>query len=204
MARKESSKVAGTLGREGESLRTHFAGVIDAIGRVAQSWDLDTALQEVAHGACSLTGARYAAVCVFDHLGQVKQFVTSGFAPEQDELLESLRTRLDLFGYPNETQEPLRLADFPNHSPSIGFPENHSPVKTLLGVPLRHLDKSIGNIYVMEKEEDHEFTGEDEETLMIFASQAAIAIHNALRHGDEEHAKDQVETERRHWWGLHR
>ena len=199
MVRKESLKRDGApgIGLECESLRARFAGVIDAIGRVAQSWDRDTVLQEIAHCACSLTGARYAAVCVFDDLEQIKHFVTSGFAPKQGELLESLPQRLAILGYPNEIQEPLRFADLTHDSLSIGFPESHSPVKTLLGVPLRHLDRSVGNIYVMEKEEDHEFTDEDEETLTMFASQAAIAIVHALRHSQEEEAKNQVETERR-------
>ena len=197
MTRKESSKGYGTPDEGIETLRARFAGVIEAIGRVAQSWDLDTVLQEVANGARSLTGARYAAVCVFDDLGQVKYIVTSGCAPEQGELLESLPQKLGVLGYPNEIQEPLRLTDLPNHYPSIGFSENHREFKALLVVPLRHLERSVGNVYVMEREEDHEFTDEDEETLMMFASQAAIAILNALRHLEEEQAKDQVETERR-------
>ena len=197
MVRKESLKGDGTPAQGIESLRARFAGVIEAIGRVAQSWDLDPVLQEVANGARSLTGARYAAVCVVDDLGQTKHFVTSGFAPEQAGLLESLPERLGVLGCLDEKREPLRLANLTHDSLPIGFPENYSSMKTVLGVPLRHLDRSVGNIYVMEKEEDHEFTDEDEETLMMFASQAAIAILNALRHSEEEQAKAQVETERR-------
>ena len=197
LVRKESSKGDDGFGQGVESLRARFAEVIEAIGRIAQSWDLDTVLQEVANGASSLTGARYAAACVFDDLGQMEHFVTSGFALEQGELLESLPQRLAILGYPNEIQKPLRLANLTHDSLSIGFPESNSPVKTLLGVPLRHLGRSVGNIYVMEEEEDHEFTDEDEETLMMFASQAAIAILNSLRHSEEEQAKAQVETERR-------
>ena len=72
MVRKESSQGDGTSGQGIATLRARFAGVIEAIGWVAQSWDLDTVLQEAANGARSLTGARYAAAYVFDDLGQGK------------------------------------------------------------------------------------------------------------------------------------
>ena len=42
-----------------------------------------------------------------------------------------------------------------------------------------------------------EFSEEDEETLVMFASQAAIAIGNAQRYQEERRAMDELETERR-------
>ena len=70
-------------------------------------------------------------------------------------------------------------------------------MKSFLGVPVRHLDRSVGNIYVTEKEGGQEFTEDDEEILVMFASQAAVAIVNARRHEEEQRDKDEVETERR-------
>ncbi len=104
---------------------------------------------------------------------------------------------LGVLGYLNEVQGPLRLADLTQHSHSVGFPENHPPMKSFLGVPIRHLGEPVGNIYLTEKEGAEEFSEEDEETLVMFASQAAIAIGNALRHREEQQARDETETERR-------
>ena len=70
-------------------------------------------------------------------------------------------------------------------------------MKTFLGAPIRHLGEPVGNIYLTEKEGGGEFSEEDEETLVMFASQAAIAIGNALRYKEEQRARDEMETERR-------
>ena len=70
-------------------------------------------------------------------------------------------------------------------------------MKSFLGVPIRHLDRPLGNIYLAEKEGDQEFSEDDEEILVMFASQAAVAIVNATKHKEEQQTKDQAETERR-------
>ena len=197
MIARGSSKGDHANGLEIETLRVRFGEVLEAIRRVTMSRDLGTVLQEVADGARSLTSARYSAVRLFDGSGQGKGFVMSGVFPEQQGLLESLLKRLENLGYPKEIREPQRLTDLIHHSRSLGFPENHPPMKSFLGVPIRHLDRSVGNIYLTEKEGDHDFTDEDEEIPVMFASQAAITIVNALRHEEEQQAKEEAETERR-------
>ena len=67
-----------------------------------------------------------------------------------------------------------------------------SPVLTFLAAPIRHLGESVGAFYVGEK--DVEFTPEDEETLVMFASQAALVIANARRHREERRARAGLET----------
>ena len=185
------------LRREIETLRSRFAKVSEVNRRIAEIWDLDTVLQEIVDGARTLTDARYGVVEVFDGSGQIEEFITSGLTPEQRRLLGDLPRGLGVLGHLNETQKPLRLADLAQHSRSVGFPDNHPPMKTFLGAPVRHLDRSIGNIYLTEKYGGQEFTEDDEEILVMFASQAAVAIVNALRHRDEQQSRDQVETERR-------
>ena len=54
------------------------------------------------------------------------------------------------------------------------------------------MEESVGAFYVGEK--DVEFTPEDEETLVMFASQAALVIANARRHRDEQRARADLET----------
>ena len=188
---------ADKLRRENETLRTRLLKMSEVSRRVTESLDLDTVLQEVVDGARSLTDARYGALAVFDSSGQVQDFITSGITSEERRLLGSLPQGLGLLGYLNEIPEPLRLADLAKHSRSVGFPENHPLMKTFLGAPIRHLDDPVSNIYLTEKEGGREFTEEDQETLVMLASQAAIAIGNALRYQEERRAKDELETERR-------
>ena len=66
-------------------------------------------------------------------------------------------------------------------------------MKTFLGTPVLHLGERLGNIYLTEKEGGREFTLEDEETLVMFASQAGMAIVNA-RYSDEHRARADLEA----------
>ena len=52
----------------------------------------------------------------------------------------------------------------------------------------------MGNIYLAKQESGDEFTQEDEETLVMFASQAALVIANASRHRSEQQARANLET----------
>ncbi len=69
-------------------------------------------------------------------------------------------------------------------------------MRSFLGAPIRHLGDPVGNLYLTEKKGGGEFTVEDEETLVMFASQAAIAIGNAFRYQEDQRTKDEVENER--------
>ena len=183
--------------QEIEALRARIARMSEVSLRITESLDPAAVLHEVVDGARSLTNARYGAVAVFDDSGRVRDFITSGISPRERGLLGSLPQGLGILGYLNEVREPVRLADLTQHPRSVGFPENHPPMRTFLGTPIRHLGEPVGNIYLTEKEGGEEFSGEDEETLVMFASQAAIAIGNALRHQEERRVRDEMETERR-------
>ena len=52
----------------------------------------------------------------------------------------------------------------------------------------------VGNFFLGEKQTGPEFTAEDEETLVLFASQAATAVANARTHRDEQRARADQET----------
>ena len=162
--------------------------------RIASNLDINDVLQEVIDGARSLTGARYGALVSFDDSGGIRGLVTSGMTPEERRRVGTLPKGLGLLGYLNEVPRPLRLRDIASHPSSAGFPENHPPMKTFLGAPVRHLGETVGNIYLTEKEGGREFTTEDEDTLVLFAAQAAMAIANALSHRAEQQARGDLEA----------
>ena len=185
---------ADSLRRENEALRDRLSGLSEASLRISRSLDLDTVLQGVIDGACSLTRARYGALVAFDDSGSIETLITSGITPEERGRLVDLPKGLGLLQYLNEIEGPLRLADIAGHPRSVGFPEGHPPMKTFLGTPVLHLGERLGNIYLTEKEGGREFTLEDEETLVMFASQAGMAIVNARRYSDEHRARADLEA----------
>ena len=101
------------------------------------------------------------------------------------------------FEYLSSISEPLRLRDFHSYIRELGLPEFLPPMAVssplpFLAAPIRHLGESVGAFYVGEKE--LEFTPEDEATLVMFASQAALVIANARRHREEQRARTDLET----------
>ncbi len=59
---------------------------------------------------------------------------------------------------------------------------------------MRHRGEHVGNLYMADKEGEREFTTEDEETLVMFAAQAAMVVVNARRHRDKRRARADLET----------
>ena len=101
---------------------------------------------------------------------------------------------LGFLQYLNEVEDPLRLANIASHPRSVGFPKGHPTMRTFLGTPVRHRGERLGNIYLTEKEGGQEFTPEDEETLVMFASQAALTVSNARRFRDEQQVRADLEA----------
>ena len=183
--------------REIAELRDRLSRLSQASLRINESLDFDTVLQGVLDSACSLTGARYGVITLLEDSGQVQDFVTSGLTPEEHRRFTELPERMMFFQYLSNIQEPLRLRDFHSHIRSLGLPEFQPPMAVstplpFLAAPIRHLGESVGAFYVGEK--DVEFTPEDEETLVMFASQAALVIANVRRHRDEQRARADLET----------
>ena len=179
---------------ETEALRNRLSRLSEASLRITETLDLDTILQGVIDGARSLTSARYGALLVLDDAGRMQDLVTSGMTPEERRRLGALPKGLGLLGYLSEIEGPLRLAEIASHPSSVGFPEGHPPMKTFLGAPVRHRGERLGNIYLTEKEGGQEFTPEDEETLVMFASQAALTVSNARRFRDEQQVRADLEA----------
>ncbi len=177
-----------------ESLQTRLSELSEASRLVSESLDLDVVLEKVISAARSLTGARYGALLTYGQSGSIEDFITSGLSPTEIENLVTLPQGLGLLGYMNELREPLRLSDISSHPRSVGFPDGHPPMKTFLGMPIRYRDEYVGNIYLTEKEGGTEFTKEDQDILVLFASQAGAAISNARRYQEEHRARSDLEA----------
>ena len=179
---------------ENEVLRVRLSRLTEAILRISEDLDLDTVLQEVADSARSLTDARYSAITTIDESGQLGDVFISGMTDEEIDRLMSVSEGMDLLNYLTAIKEPLRISDLTAHTKIVGFPEGYLPVNSFLGLRILDTDKHIGNIYLGDKEGGLEFTQEDEDTLQMFSTQAAIAIANARRYGAEQRANADLEA----------
>ena len=180
---------------EAAVLRERLSALSAASLRINESLDLDTVLQGVLDSARSLSCARYGVLAVLDNR-QVEALLASGLTPEEFRGLQEIAGGEGIFEYLGSLKEPLRVADFAGHAHTLGLPEFLPPVqvRAFLAVPILRLGEGIGHIYLAQSEPDREFSAEDEETLVMFASQAALVIANARRHREERQARAGLEA----------
>ena len=187
------------LRADNERLRRRLVTLSRLGERIASSLDIDRVFHEVVDSACELTGARYGALGVFDSEGRIEKFVAHGLNREEQERIGKPPEGLGILGWMRDVQEPLRLGDLSKHHRAVGFPPNHPPMKTFLGAPVRYQNSVLGNLYLTEKEHSEDFTPEDENLLVLFAAQAAMAIRNAQLH---RQVQDLVVLEERERIGM--
>ncbi len=154
--------------------------LVDAGIALSSELSLDALLQRIVETAAQLTGARYAALGVIDRSGQtLERFLTTGVDPETHAAIGDLPRGRGILGVLIREARTLRLHDLADDPRSVGFPRNHPPMKTFLGVPIVLRGVAYGNLYLTEKQGDVDFSDEDEEFTQLLAAQAAVAIENA-------------------------
>jgi GAF domain-containing protein len=136
---------------------------------------LDAVLQRIVETAASITDARYAALGVIDPGGtKLERFVTTGITKEQHASIGDLPHGAGILGVLIHDARPLRLDDLTRDPRAVGFPADHPPMTTFLGVPILLRGVAYGNLYLTEKAGG--FTDEDEELVLLLAGQAAVAV----------------------------
>jgi signal transduction histidine kinase len=149
---------------------------------IAGELDVERVLQLIADTARELVGSRYAALGTFHADGRIEQFITSGISDEARQKIGPLPRGHGLLGTIIRDGVTMRLPNIALHPDSYGFPPNHPPMRSLLGVPIRTGGVIVGNFYLTEKQAAAEFSPEDEELVEMFALHAGIAIQNARLH----------------------
>jgi signal transduction histidine kinase len=155
--------------------------------------ELETVLELVLSAARELTGARFAALGVLDDQGEeLERFLTAGIDGETHAAIGRLPRGRGVLGVLIRDPRPLRLADVGSHPHSYGFPPEHPPMQSFLGVPIRVREQVFGNLYLTEKP-GGEFDAEDEEAAVVLAEWAAIAINNARTYTHVTGRRDELE-----------
>jgi signal transduction histidine kinase len=140
-------------------------------------------LKRIIAAACELTDAKYGALGVLDDTGdELSQFVTHGLSDEDESMIGDRPKGHGVLGLLIREPRPIRLADLGAHERSFGFPPNHPPMHSFLGVPIRVRGLVFGNLYLTEKRSGTAFTPGDERLLSSLAAAAGVAIDNARLH----------------------
>lgn len=159
-------------------------GLLDAVVTLAGDLSLDSVLQRIVTTASELVGARFGALGVMAVAGssddrRLREFVTYGLSQEDRDRIGDLPRGLGLLGLIIDEPHPVRLDGIGDHAASYGFPPNHPPMGTFLGVPIRIRDTVFGNLYLTEKRDGASFTLEDEQVVVALAAAAGVMIENA-------------------------
>jgi two-component system, NarL family, sensor histidine kinase DevS len=164
---------------ETPSSRDRLRALVEAGMAVTSELSLDALLPRLLESAAALTGARYAALGVIDPAGnRLERFVTHGVDDHLHAAIGEPPRGRGILGVLLTEAKPLRLHDLTGDPRSVGFPPNHPPMRSFLGVPILLRGAAFGNLYLTEKADGLDFTGEDEELVTLLAAQAAIAIEN--------------------------
>ena len=195
------------LREEVAALQKQLALLSDASLRINESLDVETVLQGVLDSARSLVGARYGLICLVSSQGRIEENVYSGITSEQARQLWEMPHAMTYQSHMDELEGTFRTPDLHSHIETVNLPEFQppfpvNPVLPFLAVPIQYRGNRVGAIYLGDKAESPtadgdtvpEFTAQDEKTISMFATQAALVISKAQIHRKEHRARTHFET----------
>jgi signal transduction histidine kinase len=152
---------------------------------LASELSLPSILQKIVELACQVADARYGALGVLETDGRmIFDFITHGVTEDERRAIGHLPVGKGILGLLITEARPIRLPKIQDHPRSVGFPPNHPPMTSFLGVPIKVRGRVYGNLYLTEKRGAAEFTEDDQEAVVTLAAQAGVAIENARLHDD--------------------
>jgi signal transduction histidine kinase len=192
--------VSGTIDTSEGARSTSGAGIVEALDAatraIAGLQSADDVLQVIVEQVRPLVGARYAALGIVGRDGVIQRFITSGIDAETRARIGALPRGLGFLGLIIRENRSIRIPHVAADPRRYGFPPNHPPMHSFLGVPITVRGASIGNLYLTDKLDANEFSEEDQRIVETFALHAGIAIENARVHEQAERLAVVDERER--------
>ncbi len=153
-----------------------------AVRAVAELAPIDDVLQVIVDQVRPVVDAQYAALGIVDVRGRIERFITSGMDAATRRAIGPLPEGHGLLGLIIEENRPFRIADLNADSHRYGFPPNHPPMSSFLGVPIIVKGATVGRLYLTNKIGADEFSPRDQALVETFALHAGIAMDNARLH----------------------
>lgn len=180
---------------ENNSLSGPARALLGAFTAISSDLDLHSVLSRIIVSATDLTGARYGALGVIGgHDDRLVEFITTGLDDHTRELIGELPAGRGILRLLIDEPQTIRLEDLSAHPTSYGFPANHPPMRSFLGVPIRIRGTVFGNLYLTEKADGQQFTDEDELLVQALATAAGFVIDNARAYGLSERRREWLQA----------
>ncbi len=176
--------------------RDRLDGLVEAMLVVTAGLELDETLRTIVHTAIELVDAQYGALGVRGHDHELVEFIYEGIDEQMREKIGHLPEGRGVLGVLIDDPKPIRLDHISHHASSVGFPPNHPPMRTFLGVPVRIRDEVFGNLYLTEKADGQPFSEDDEVLVQALAAAAGIAIENARLYEQTKTRQSWIEATR--------
>ena len=176
--------------------RDRLDGLLDAMLVVTSGLELDETLRTIVHTAIELVDAQYGALGVRGQDHELVEFIYEGIDESMRQKIGHLPEGRGVLGLLIDDPKPIRLDNISHHAASVGFPANHPPMRTFLGVPVRIRDEVFGNLYLTEKAGGQPFSEDDEVLVQALAAAAGIAIENARLYEQSKARQSWIEATR--------
>ncbi len=176
--------------------RDQLDGLVEAMLVVTSGLDLERTLQTIVESATKLVDARYGALGIRGEGCEIVEFVLEGMGEADLAVIGRVPQGIGVLGLLLDDPKPIRLDEISKHPASVGFPPNHPPMHTFLGVPVRIRDEIYGNLYLTEKSGGEPFTDDDEVLVEALAAAAGIAIDNARLYQQAQMRQAWIESTR--------
>jgi signal transduction histidine kinase len=176
------------------SSRDRVRKLLDAVVGIGSSLDLEQALTRIVKSAAGLVDAKYGALGVIGPEQKLTRFITVGLSDEEIARIGLHPAGHGLLGELIRHPEPLRTEDLSTHPNSSGFPGNHPPMHSFLGVPIRVREEVFGNLYLTEKHGGAAFDADDEAVVTALAAAAGVVIDNARLYDEAQRKQQWLET----------
>ena len=163
----ERTRRAATVSRmRGRQDAEATIGVVDALEAatraIASLQSVDDVLQVIVDQVRLLVGADYAALGTVHADGVIERFITSGMSRETRAAIGPLPRGHGFLGLIIKENRSFRIPDIAVDPRRHGFPPNHPPMHSFLGVPITVKGRSVGNLYLTDKSGAAEFSAADE------------------------------------------
>lgn len=177
-----------------QETQSRMERVIHEVPGLMAELRLEALLQRVADLAAEVIGAKYVAVGLLaPDRRTLDSFIVSGMNEPTRAAIGKLPVGRGILGLVIREGRPIRLKDLSTHPTSTGFPPNHPPMKSFLGVPVASREGVIGELYLTEKIDAEEFSEEDQHIAGLLAITTASAVENTKLFAEQGRLLEEVQ-----------
>ncbi len=155
----------------------HMTELIQAGITLSTMQEIDQAIQEIADVAQKALVARFVFVALADKGGGFTRVAHAGFAPTLLGILNSNPGRNTLIQSVANSAGPIRMRDIRKKYPTT--PTGDPELRSLLGIPIRMRQSSVGAILAFGKRGSMNFNESDESLASLLSNQAGAAVESA-------------------------